>query len=335
MSKQDHNTGSRRWLRHRLLRAGAAAGAAVANKKHGRITVSTQSGRRSQCIRRASCGLAVSGRLPHPLRDAQQSGLSSGDHGHSADGQPAPARHRPHPYRGGAGVGSLHRLRHHGQGRSASSLHSNSRSPIPRSSGRCSRRLRSRSSRPARRCWSMPSYLVDVEATTMQKMILAFAALMGSWKALEAAQSPALPRRRRRQRLQAVHGRRCCCQSPWHGRAGPARHLGPRLAPQPDALREFLEAQLRKPASIMPPYTALVLSEAQVADIYAYAQQPAGPRRSPRTSRSCMGHLGLDQAQRHSNGAGVQLRMQGLRELMTLWIGRDRLSHASVMPSME
>ncbi len=43
------------------------------------------------------------------LCDAQQPRLSPGDHGPAAHGQPAPARHRPHPYRGDPGR-SVHRL---------------------------------------------------------------------------------------------------------------------------------------------------------------------------------------------------------------------------------
>jgi mono/diheme cytochrome c family protein len=55
-----------------------------------------------------------------------------------------------------------------------------------------------------------------------------------------------------------------------HGTVGQgSRGTGPRLAPNPVPYDGFAQ-QLRKPANIMPPYTALLLSDAQLADIYAW-----------------------------------------------------------------
>jgi mono/diheme cytochrome c family protein len=51
---------------------------------------------------------------------------------------------------------------------------------------------------------------------------------------------------------------------------------GPRLAPNPLPFSSFIH-QLRQPASQMPPYTEKVLSEAQVADIYAFLQSVPKP----------------------------------------------------------
>ena len=51
---------------------------------------------------------------------------------------------------------------------------------------------------------------------------------------------------------------------------------GPRLAPNPLPFSAFIH-QLRQPASQMPPYTAKVLSDAQVTDIYAYLQSIPKP----------------------------------------------------------
>ena len=71
--------------------APAALGAAIANKKHGRLSVSIQSdgdfmmGPRSVVDRRASSDSAAD-------RDAQQPRLSSGDHAIAARGQPAQSR---------------------------------------------------------------------------------------------------------------------------------------------------------------------------------------------------------------------------------------------------
>jgi mono/diheme cytochrome c family protein len=55
-----------------------------------------------------------------------------------------------------------------------------------------------------------------------------------------------------------------------HGTVGQgSRPTGPHLAPNPVPYEGFV-AQLRHPANTMPPYTSVVLSEQEVADIYAY-----------------------------------------------------------------
>ena len=57
-----------------------------------------------------------------------------------------------------------------------------------------------------------------------------------------------------------------------HGYAAQgASATGPRLAPHPLAYAAFM-AQLRHPRNEMPPYTSKVLSDAEVADIYAFLQ---------------------------------------------------------------
>ena len=62
-----------------------------------------------------------------------------------------------------------------------------------------------------------------------------------------------------------------------HGTVGQgSRGTGPRLAPSPVPYEGFAQ-QVRKPANIMPPYTALVLSDAQLADIYAFVSSLPGP----------------------------------------------------------
>ena len=78
--------------------AAAAAGVALANKKHGRFTVTIQpdgdldDGPRHPVDRGASPD-------PHPLCDAQQPRLSSGGDGTAEDGEPAHAGRRARPYR--------------------------------------------------------------------------------------------------------------------------------------------------------------------------------------------------------------------------------------------
>ena len=55
-----------------------------------------------------------------------------------------------------------------------------------------------------------------------------------------------------------------------HNYSGAGSSQGARLI-SPPTFQRFL-AQMRRPSSVMPPYEANVLSDAQVADIYAYVQ---------------------------------------------------------------
>jgi mono/diheme cytochrome c family protein len=54
-----------------------------------------------------------------------------------------------------------------------------------------------------------------------------------------------------------------------HNYAAHGGGAGPRLAPKPIAFQAFIR-QLRKPANEMPPYTAKVVSDKELADIYAF-----------------------------------------------------------------
>ena len=57
-----------------------------------------------------------------------------------------------------------------------------------------------------------------------------------------------------------------------HGREGQGSNMsGPRIAPNPPPL-EVILGYVRKPSGEMPPYTAKVISDAELADIYAYLQ---------------------------------------------------------------
>ncbi len=109
----------------------------------------------------------------------------------------------------------------------------------------------------------------------MQKIILSLVLLIGScgWV---SAQSPApAGDAANGQKLFMADG---CYQC--HGTVGQgSRGTGPRLAPNPMPYENF-SAQLRKPANTMPPYTALVVSEAQLADIYAYVSSLPGPAKA-------------------------------------------------------
>jgi ubiquinol-cytochrome c reductase cytochrome c subunit len=54
-----------------------------------------------------------------------------------------------------------------------------------------------------------------------------------------------------------------------HGRVGQGGSAGPRLAPRPVPL-QVLIAYVRHPSGAMPPYTAKLVTDAQLADIHAY-----------------------------------------------------------------
>jgi mono/diheme cytochrome c family protein len=57
-----------------------------------------------------------------------------------------------------------------------------------------------------------------------------------------------------------------------HGREGQGSNMsGPRIAPNPPPL-EVILGYVRKPSGEMPPYTAKVISDAELTDIYAYLQ---------------------------------------------------------------
>ena len=62
-----------------------------------------------------------------------------------------------------------------------------------------------------------------------------------------------------------------------HGReAQGSSATGPRLGPRPIAFTAF-SRYVRRPTGQMPPYTAKVVSDADLANIYAYVQSRATP----------------------------------------------------------
>jgi ubiquinol-cytochrome c reductase cytochrome c subunit len=76
----------------------------------------------------------------------------------------------------------------------------------------------------------------------------------------------------------SAHGRQLyiadgCSQC--HGYSGQGT-VGPRLAPNPIPL-EIFTRQMRNPRGVMPIYTSKVLSEADLADIYAYLESVPQP----------------------------------------------------------
>ena len=62
-----------------------------------------------------------------------------------------------------------------------------------------------------------------------------------------------------------------------HGREGQGSSMtGPRIAPDPVPF-VVLSSYLRKPTGEMPPYTAKVISDQELADIYAFLQSRPHP----------------------------------------------------------
>lgn len=62
-----------------------------------------------------------------------------------------------------------------------------------------------------------------------------------------------------------------------HGREGQGSTMtGPRIAPDPVPFEEFAR-YLRKPSGEMPPYTAQVVSDQDLTDIYAFLQSRPHP----------------------------------------------------------
>jgi len=61
-----------------------------------------------------------------------------------------------------------------------------------------------------------------------------------------------------------------------HGTQGQGTTAGARLAPKPIALAALI-AYVRRPGGQMPPYTAKVVSDAELADIRAYLASIAEP----------------------------------------------------------
>ena len=104
----------------------------------------------------------------------------------------------------------------------------------------------------------------------MHRLIVCFAALgltAGLGSAAFAQQPAKLP-------PAAEHGKRLwasigCYQC--HGYQGQGSASGPKLAPQPLPFDAFAN-QLRKPRDRMPVYTAKVVPESDLNDLYAYMQ---------------------------------------------------------------
>ena len=103
----------------------------------------------------------------------------------------------------------------------------------------------------------------------MRPLILLIVVTMAS---ASAAQTPAQSRQSAAPAGNAENGKKIytsygCYQC--HNYAANGGGAGPRLAPKPIAFEAFTR-QVRKPSNEMPPYTAKVVSDKELADIYAF-----------------------------------------------------------------
>jgi ubiquinol-cytochrome c reductase cytochrome c subunit len=63
-----------------------------------------------------------------------------------------------------------------------------------------------------------------------------------------------------------------------HGREAQGASTGPRLGPDPLPLPAFTRA-VRTPRNDMPPYSTKILSDAELADVYAFVTARPAPKR--------------------------------------------------------
>src|SRR5262245_48152188 len=66
-----------------------------------------------------------------------------------------------------------------------------------------------------------------------------------------------------------------------HGREAHGASTGPRLGPNPLPIVAFLRA-VRMPRNEMPPYSTTILSDSELADVYAFVAARARPREIPK-----------------------------------------------------
>jgi ubiquinol-cytochrome c reductase cytochrome c subunit len=66
-----------------------------------------------------------------------------------------------------------------------------------------------------------------------------------------------------------------------HGREAQGASTGPRLGPNPLPIVAFTRA-VRTPRNEMPPYSTKILSDSELADVYAFVAARARPREIPK-----------------------------------------------------
>jgi mono/diheme cytochrome c family protein len=100
---------------------------------------------------------------------------------------------------------------------------------------------------------------------------LAFALATGAWAQQANPQVPKAGNAENGKRIFTAYG---CYQC--HGYQGQGGGAGARLAPRPLPLAAMI-AYVRKPTGVMPPVTAKVVSDTEIADIRAYLETVPAP----------------------------------------------------------
>jgi ubiquinol-cytochrome c reductase cytochrome c subunit len=117
------------------------------------------------------------------------------------------------------------------------------------------------------------------QSFSTMSVLVAFAALFVATEL--AAQVASAPKHNENSAMgnaesgQRIYGTDGCYEC--HGRAGQGSRLsGPKIGPQPIPFPAFV-AYIRSPQGQMPPYTSKVLSDAELADVYAFLKSLPRP----------------------------------------------------------
>ena len=252
----------------------ASLGAALANKKHGRFTLAF-GGDGDFMFNPGALWTAAHHQDPDPLHRAQQPRLPSGIHVSRRHGGAARPRRRQDGYRH-HDQGSEYRLRHrrprhgcarrradHRSKRSCAGAHPRHRRREGRRAGRGRRRNR--------------SALRRVVMKTFKRIAVtafAVAALGAGAASIAAAQDAPQGNAANGKRIFLADGCFTC-----HGRSGQGgAYNGPAPILAHTALPfDGFKGQLRNPSDDMPAYSDAVLSDKDIADIYAFVQTLPGP----------------------------------------------------------
>ena len=112
---------------------------------------------------------------------------------------------------------------------------------------------------------------------SVKLLLLAGAALLWAGTAAAQQQAPQGSAENGKKLYEVVGCYQC------HNRAAQGGVTGPRLAPNPLPYQNFIQ-QVRHPRFEMPPYEAAIVTDQQVADIYAFLQtipKPPDPKTIP------------------------------------------------------
>jgi len=118
-----------------------------------------------------------------------------------------------------------------------------------------------------------------VDAADVKRFIVPLVLVASLMAVCESAEAQASGNAKNGRKIYTNYGCYEC-----HGREGQGSVVsGPRIAPHPTQFAAFVK-YIRQPKGQMPPYTEKVVSDAELADIYAFLQslpQPPDPKSIP------------------------------------------------------